>query len=93
MDQVKLAELQADKAREELDTIDYQLGVAFDKEDIDDQVCRLEIATGLQQNFTYENLVDLMTFHGLEFTADQVESVWDVMSDVGEDLGILGLKR
>lgn len=93
MDQAKLAELQADKAREELDTIDYQLGVAFDNEDIDDQVCRLEIATGLQQNFTYENLVDLMNFHGLEFTADQVEGVWDVMSDVGEDLGILGLKR
>lgn len=93
MDQAKLAELQADKVREELDTIDYQLGVAFDKEDIDDQVCRLEIATGLQQNFTYENLVDLMSYHGLEFTADQVEGVWDVMSDVGEDLGILGLKR
>lgn len=93
MDQAKLAELQADKAREELDTIDYQLGVAFDKEDIDDQVCCFEIAAGLQQNFTYENLVDLMNFHGLEFTADQVEGVWDVMSDVGEDLGILGLKR
>lgn len=92
MDQAKLAELQADKAREELDTIDYQLGVAFDKEDIDDKLCRLEIATGLQQNFTYENLVDLMGYHGLEFTADQVEGVWDIMSDVGEDLGILGLK-
>ena len=87
------AELQADKAREELDTIDYQLGVAFDKQGIDDQVCRLDIAIGLQQNFTYENLVDLMSYHGLEFTADQVEGVWDVMSDVGEDLGILGLKR
>lgn len=36
MDQAKLAELQADKAREELDTIDYQLGVAFDKQGIDD---------------------------------------------------------
>ena len=93
MDQAKLAELQADKAREELDTIDYQLGVAFDKEDIDDKLCRLEIATGLQQNFTYENLVDLMGYHGLEFTADQVEGVWNIMSDVGEDLGILGLKR
>lgn len=93
MDQAKLAELQADKAREELDTIDYQLGVAFDKEDIDDKLCRFEIATGLQQNFTYENLVDLMGYHGLEFTADQVEGVWDIMSDVGEDLGILGLKR
>lgn len=93
MEQAKLAELQADKAREELDTIDYQLGVAFDKQSIDDQVCRLDIAIGLQQNFTYENLVDLMGYHGLEFTADQVEGVWDVMSDVGEDLGILGLQR
>lgn len=93
MDQAKLAELRADKAREELDTIDYQLGVAFDKEDIDDKLSRLEIATGLQQNFTYENLVDLMGYHGLEFTADQVEGVWDVISDVGEELGILGLQR
>lgn len=93
MGQAKLVELQADKAREELDTIDYQLGVAFDKEDIDDQVCRLDIAIGLQQNFTYESLVDLMSYHGLEFTADQVEGVWDVMSDIGEELGILGLKR
>lgn len=93
MDQAKLAELQADKAREELETIDFGLNVAFDAQDIDDKLCRLEIATGLQQNFTYENLVDLMGYHGLEFTADQVEGVWDVMSDVGEELGILGLKR
>lgn len=93
MEQSKLAELQADKAREELETIDFGLTVAFDAQEIDDQLSRIEIATGLQQNFTYENLVDLMTFHGLEFTADQVEGVWDVMSDVGEELGILGLKR
>lgn len=93
MDQAKLAELQADKASEELEAIDYRLGMAFDDEKIFDQFSCLEIATGLQQNFTYENLVDLMNFHGLEFTADQVEGVWDVMSDVGEDLGILGLKR
>lgn len=93
MEQSKLAELQADKAREELETIDFGLTVAFDAQEIDDQLSRIEIATGLQQNFTYENLVDLMTFHGLEFTADQVEGVWDIISDVGENLGILGLKR
>lgn len=93
MDQAKLAELQADKAREELETIDFGLTVAFDALEIDDKLSRIEIATGLQQNFTYENLVDLMTYHGLEFTADQVEGVWDVMSDVGEELGILGIKR
>lgn len=93
MEQAKLAELQADKAREELETIDFGLNVAFDAQEIDDKLSRIEIATGLQQNFTYENLVDLMSYHGLEFTADQVEGVWGVMSDVGEDLGILGLKR
>jgi hypothetical protein len=93
MEQAKLAELQADKAREELETIDFGLTVAFDAQEIDDKLSRIEIATGLQQNFTYENLVDLMTYHGLEFTADQVEGVWDVMSDVGEELGILGIKR
>ena len=93
MEQAKLAELQADKAREELETIDFGLNVAFDAQEIDDKLSRIEIATGLQQNFTYENLVDLLSYHGLEFTADQVEGVWDVMSDVGEDLGILGLKR
>lgn len=93
MEQAKLAELQADKAREELETIDFGLNVAFDAQEIDDKLSRIEIATGLQQNFTYENLVDLMSYHGLEFTADQVEGVWDVMSDVGEELGILGIKR
>lgn len=93
MEQAKLAELQADKAREELETIDFGLTVAFDAQEIDDKLSCIEIATGLQQNFTYENLVDLMTYHGLEFTADQVEGVWDVMSDVGEELGILGIKR
>lgn len=93
MEQAKLAELQADKAREELETIDFGLTAAFDAQEIDDKLSRIEIATGLQQNFTYENLVDLMSYHGLEFTADQVEGVWDIMSDVGEDLGILGLKR
>lgn len=30
MEQAKLAELQADKAREELETIDFGLNVAFD---------------------------------------------------------------
>lgn len=93
MEQAKLAELQADKAREELETIDFGLNVAFDAQNIDDKVCRLEIATGLQQNFTYDNLVEQMSYHGLEFTTDQAEGVWDIMSDVGEKLGILGLKR
>lgn len=93
MEQIKLSELQADKAREELETIDFGLTVAFDALEIDDQLSRIEIASQLQQNFTYENLVEQMNYYGLDFTADQLEGVWYIMSDVGEKLGILGLKR
>ena len=93
MEQIKLSKLQADKAREELETIDFGLTVAFDALEIDDQLSRIEIASQLQQNFTYENLVEQMNYYGLDFTADQLEGVWYIMSDVGEKLGILGLKR
>lgn len=93
MDQIKLSELQADKAREELETIDFGLTVAFDALEIDDQLSRIEIASQLQQNFTYKNLVEQMNYYGLDFTADQLDGVWYIMSDVGEKLGILGLKR
>lgn len=93
MEQIKLSELQADKAREELETIDFGLTVAFDALEIDDQLSRIEIASQLQQNFTYENLVEQMNYYGLDFTADQLEGIWYIMSDVGEKLGILGLKR
>lgn len=34
-----------------------------------------------------------MNYYGLDFTADQLDGVWYIMSDVGEKLGILGLKR
>lgn len=87
------AELQADKMQEELETIDFGLNVAFDAQEIDDKLHQLDIAIQLQQNFTYDNLVDHMQYYGLEFTADQADGVWDIMSDVGENLGILGLKR
>ena len=93
MDQIKLSELQADKAREELETIDFGLTVAFDALEIDDQLSRIEIASQLQQNFTYKNLVEQMNYYGRDFTADKLDGVLYIMSDVGEKQGILGLKR
>lgn len=87
------APLQADKMEEELDHIDYELRGAFDEQEIDDRFSRLEIATQLQQNFTYYNLVEQMNYYGLEFTSEQAECIWNIMSDFGEKLGILGLKR
>ena len=93
MDQIKLSELPADKVREELETIDFGLTVAFDAQEIDDQLSRIKIASQLQQNFTYENLVDQMNYYGLKFTADQADDVWYIMSGVGEKLGILDIKR
>ena len=34
-----------------------------------------------------------MNYYGLKFTADQAEGVWYIMSGVGENLGILDIKR